>query len=178
MRWLKTLGNFRIFPISLKAGKIHVLSDMFSRAPHATVHILEVLKIDLGDVTNGHGDDKFYSAVLNCMKGRKISDETMRRKIEKLLHLFHLEEGELLYERKICVHRKTNLTVLRLAHDAKTLGHFGYLDALSRLRSYHWKSNSSNVENYVQRCLICQQKKDCMVKKLIDSISLEVPERR
>jgi hypothetical protein len=32
-RWLETLGNFGIFPINLKAGKVHVLGDILSRAP-------------------------------------------------------------------------------------------------------------------------------------------------
>ncbi len=34
-RWLETLGNFGIFPINLKPGKIHVLGDTFSRDIHA-----------------------------------------------------------------------------------------------------------------------------------------------
>ena len=33
-RWLETLGNFGIFPINLKPGKIHVHGDVLSRAPH------------------------------------------------------------------------------------------------------------------------------------------------
>lgn len=31
---LKTPGNFVIFPIDLKQGKIHVIGDVLSRAPH------------------------------------------------------------------------------------------------------------------------------------------------
>ena len=33
-RWLETLGNFGVFPITLKPGKIHVLGDALPRAPH------------------------------------------------------------------------------------------------------------------------------------------------
>ena len=36
-RWLETLGNFGIFPINLKPGKIHVLGDVLSRAPHIMI---------------------------------------------------------------------------------------------------------------------------------------------
>lgn len=32
-RWIETLGNFGIFPMTLKLGKIHVLGDTLSRAP-------------------------------------------------------------------------------------------------------------------------------------------------
>ncbi len=67
---------------------------------------------------------------------------------------------------------------MQLAHDAKTSGHFGYLKTLSRLRNCHRKHKSSDVKNYVQECLVCQQKKDYIGKKLKDPTSLEVPERR
>ncbi len=63
-----------------------MLDDTLSRAPQASVSIIEVLKIDLDDVTSSYEDDKFYGAVLKCMKGVEISDEMMRRKIENLLH--------------------------------------------------------------------------------------------
>ncbi len=53
-RWLETLGNFGIFPISLKPGKIHVLGDTLSRAPHASVNVLEVLKMDLDEILSGY----------------------------------------------------------------------------------------------------------------------------
>jgi hypothetical protein len=33
-RWSEILGNFGVFPITLKPGKIHVLGDSLSRAPH------------------------------------------------------------------------------------------------------------------------------------------------
>ncbi len=62
-RWLKTLGVFGIFPITLKPGKIHVLGDTLSRAPHASVNDLEILKVDLEDVIGGYEDDKFYGDV-------------------------------------------------------------------------------------------------------------------
>ncbi len=90
-RLLETLGNFGIFPISLKPRRIHVLGDTLSRAPHASVNILGVLKIDLDDFTSGYENDKFYGTVFKCMKGEEISDGMMKRKIENLLHLFHLE---------------------------------------------------------------------------------------
>ncbi len=63
-RWLETLGNFGIFPITLTPGKIHVLGDILPRAPHASVNVLEVLKLDSEDLTNVYLEDKFYGAVL------------------------------------------------------------------------------------------------------------------
>jgi RNase H-like domain found in reverse transcriptase/Reverse transcriptase (RNA-dependent DNA polymerase) len=34
-RWLKTLGNFGMFLTNLKPGRVHVLGNVLSRAPHA-----------------------------------------------------------------------------------------------------------------------------------------------
>ena len=68
-RWLVTLGNFGIFPISLKPGKIRALGDTLSRAPHASVNVLELLKMDLDEIMSGYEDDKFYGAVLKRIKG-------------------------------------------------------------------------------------------------------------
>lgn len=43
-RWLETFGNFGIFPINLKSGKIHVLGGTLSRAPQLLIHDREVLQ--------------------------------------------------------------------------------------------------------------------------------------
>ena len=49
-RWLETLGNFGVFPINLKPGKIHVLGDTLSRAPQLLINDLEVLRMDSEDM--------------------------------------------------------------------------------------------------------------------------------
>ena len=43
---------------------------------------------------------------------------------------------------------------------------------------YQKSYESRDVKNYVQGCIVCQQKKDCIGKKLTDPLSLEVPDRR
>ena len=177
-RWLETLGNFGIFPINLKPGKIHVLGDALSRAPHASVNVMEVLKIDLEDITNGYEDDKFYGPIWRALNGEEIASGTLQKKVENLLPSFHCDGAKLLYEGKLCVPRKAISSVMQLAHDAKTAGHFGYLKTLSRLKNYHWKHKARDVKQYIQGCMVCQQKKDYLGKKLTDPTSLEVSERR
>ena len=46
-RWLETLGNFGIFPITLKPGKILVLGDTLSRAPHASMNSVEMFSLQM-----------------------------------------------------------------------------------------------------------------------------------
>ncbi len=152
-----------------------MLVDTLSRAPLASVDILEVLKIGLDDVTSGYEYEKFCGAVFKCMKGEEISDSVVKRKIEKLLPLFHLEEGELFYEGKLFVPRKAISTVLQLALDAKTFGHFGYLKKHSRLRNHHSKHKSSDFKIYVRGFLFCARKRYCVGMKLTDPNSLEFP---
>ena len=177
-RWLETLGNFGIFPINLKPGKIHVLGDTLSRAPHASVNQTELVHANLDGITDAYADDKLYGNVLKVMDGEKVDDEVMRKKVQKILPLFRREGKKLYYEGKLCVPRKSISTILQLAHDAKTSGHFGYLKTLSRLKNFHWKHKGRDVKKYVEGCITCQQKKDYAGRKLTDPTSLEVPERR
>ena len=176
-RWLETLGNFAIFPINLKPGKIHVLGDTLSRAPHASVNVCQVLEVNSENLFN-YEEDSFFGSVCKVLKGEKLSNEFQQRKIDRILPSFHFHENKLLYDGKICVPRKSISSILQLAHDSKTSGHFGYLKTLLRLKNFHWKHKSRDVKNYVQGCIVRQQKKDYLGRKLTDPMSLEVPTRR
>ena len=177
-RWLETLGNFGIFPINLKPGKIHVLGDALSRAPQVSVNFLEVVNFDLGFVLDGYESDEFYGPLLNVMNGGKLSNEVKHKKFKSLLPLFHRDGNKLFYDDKLCVPRKAISRIMQLAHDAKTAGHFGYFKTLSRLKNFYWKHKARDVKKYVQGCITCQQKKDHQGKKFGDPSSLEVPDRR
>ena len=77
----------------MKPGKIHALGDTLPRAPHASINMMKVLKINLEDVINGYEDDRFYGALLKGLKGEGISDDIMRKKVEKLLAFSILTEA-------------------------------------------------------------------------------------
>lgn len=49
-RWLETLEDFGIFPITLKPGNTHVLGDVLSRAPHILKGSSSVLSFNDGEV--------------------------------------------------------------------------------------------------------------------------------
>lgn len=53
-RWLKTLCNFGIFPITLKPGKIRVVVDALSRAPHIAFNALELPFIQIYSVIGSY----------------------------------------------------------------------------------------------------------------------------
>ena len=71
-RWLETLGNFGIFPITLKPGKLHVLGDTLSRAPHASANMLEVTTVDTNFITKAYESDKTFGPVIKFLNRSAI----------------------------------------------------------------------------------------------------------
>ena len=182
-RWLETLVNFGIFPITLKPGKIHVLGDALPRAPQilngeTKINDLEVPSIDVNEILSDYEGDKFLEPVVRALQGEWPEDDIQRRTVENILPMFKRDGSKLLYHGNLCVPRKSVSNVLQIAHDAKISGHFGFSKTLSRLDSYHWKHKSRDVKNYVRGCLRCQQYKYSRQKKLTEPSSLEMPERR
>ena len=183
-RWLETLGNFGIFPITLKPGKIHVLGDVLSRAPHvitgrnASFSNIEVPEINFEDIVTRYDDDQFFGPVVRAMEGDFPEDEIQKRKLEKIIPLFCRERARLFYNGKLCVPRRSVSSILQMAHDSRISGHFKFLKTLARLEKFHWRHKARDVRKYVEGCMKCQQYKDSNQKKLTDPTSLEIPERR
>lgn len=94
-----------------------------------------------------------------------------------MLSDFRWDGERLLYLGKLCIPRAAVSTILLMAHDANTAGHFGYTKTMSRLDNYHWRYKSRDVKKYVQSCLVCQKKKNYGERKLTEPTSLEFPER-
>jgi len=141
-RWLETLGNFGVFPIKLKPGKIHVLGDTLSRAPHAddsdvVVNDVEVPYIQFDNVISGYEEDQFFGPIMKALDNEWPKDQKQKLKIEKLLPLFKREGKKLLYMNKVCVPRKSVSTILRFAHDSLVAGHFKFAKTMSRLSNFH-----------------------------------------
>lgn len=181
-RWVETLGNFGVFPITLKPGKIHVLGDSLSRAPHAKdnpdVNAIYVPYINFSDVIMSYDEDQFFRPIVRALDGTWPEDPKQKKKVEELLPMFRMEDGKLLYNGMLCVPRKSVSTILQIAHDARVGGHFKYAKTMSRLTNFHWRHKSRDVRKYVAGCFTCQQYKDTNQRKLNDPMSLEMPERR
>ena len=153
-RWLETLGNFGVFPINLKPGKIHVLGDVLSRAPHAEeadlfVNDVEVPHIKFEDVIFGYEEDQFFGPIIRALRNEWPDNPKNRLKLEKLVPLFKLENKKLFYMNKVCVPRKCVSTLLQIAHDSQLGGHFKFAKTLSRLSNFHWRHKARDVKQYV-----------------------------
>ena len=72
-RGLGTLGNFGIFPFTLKPGKINVLRDALSRAPQlgndeTKITGVEVPSIDVNDVLSDYDGDQFFGPIVRALE--------------------------------------------------------------------------------------------------------------
>lgn len=185
--WVEFLGQFGISSMTLIKGKVHVLGDALSRAPHITkseysspelsnVHVLE---IELPpNITKNYETDQLFGPIYSAMRGNFPEDSIQRDRIERLMPSFQIQDGLLFFGEKICIPRRNVNDLLRLAHDCKISGHFSVAKTLSRLNQVHWKNKSKDVELYCQGCLTCQTRKDGRVKPLGVPQPLQLPQRR
>ena len=80
--------------------------------------------------------------------------------MEKMITMFRKDGKKLTYNGKLCVPRKSVSTILDLAHDCKTSGHFKFAKTMSRLDNFHWRHKSRDVKNYIDGRVVCQQYRD------------------
>ena len=99
-RWIETLGNFGIFPITLKPGKIHVLGDTLSRAPHVkgdvNVNDVEIPFIRFEEVIDEYSEDQFFGQIVKSMDGNYSDDKKLKLKLEKLVPMFKMDGKKLI----------------------------------------------------------------------------------
>ena len=173
-RWLETLSEFGIFPITLKKGSVHVLGDALSRICHSEGE-REVQNISCltSDLVN---QDSFKESLLrDSYFGRIIG----RIQTGDNLKRYRYQDGVLrLMTGELCIPRKFVKTVLAMAHDSPASGHYATEKTLDRLSNFFWKKKTRDVYNYVKGCLSCQQSKMPNQKPITDPMVLEPPKRR
>lgn len=183
-RWLELFGQFGISKMSLRPGRVHVLGDVLSRAPHVMSGILQVGNMELSKAKIDLGFEKFYfedqlwGPIFKALTGEKIKKTVDRHRASLLLPSFIIKEGLLYYRDRICVPRKCVRELLQLVHDCKVAGHFGFAKTLARLSGYHWRHKSRDVKRYCDGCVVCQQNKDGNQKRFNSPQPLESPTRR
>lgn len=182
-RWLDLLAQFGIKKINLKPGRVHVLGDVLSRAPHVmeemTLNNVTVSGLASPfDFSMDYESDQLFGPILRGLQGDLPDDKVQRDRVSRLIPSFTYAEGRLQYGEKTCVPRRQVKDVLHAAHDVSIAGHFGFAKTLGRLERYHWRHKARDVKLYVDGCQICQQKKDGRSKKLGIPTPLDVPTRR
>ena len=95
-RWLDTLSNFGIFPITLKPGKVHVLGDVLTKAPlvfsgnssSLKVNDVAVFRAEFEDFIPNNGEDRLFRPIAKAMNGDWPEEKEKKLTIEKILPLF------------------------------------------------------------------------------------------
>lgn len=185
-RWLDFLGQFGISTLTLVKGRVHVLGDAPSRAPHSgrtSSYLNNVcasttsfsLVRSFGD---GYLSDLTFGNIYRHLKGENLGDGIISRRVANMLPHFKLFGDTLLYDGLICVPQQKIKEILHLAHDNLNSGHFGYAKTLARLQMYHWRHKSQDVYEYCRGCATCQLNKDGRAKPFGEPQPLELPDRR
>jgi hypothetical protein len=107
-RWSEILGNYGIFPITMKPGKVHVLGDVLSRAPHvmnssdetsAVVNTTEIPRFDRSDIVRNYEADQFCGPIVRPMRDEFSDTEQGRRQMERMLpHFSKASDRCILYQ--------------------------------------------------------------------------------
>lgn len=168
-RWLDFLGQFGITKMTLVKGKIHVLGDALSRAPHIVNNIEgqneDCISLEYPpDMKNNYNFDQYFSPFFKALIGNLPDDATKKERILRLLPSFALQDDILTFNGKTCIPRRNVKDTMHLAHDSTTSGHFSYSKTLARLDNFHWKGKSKDIEAYCAGCMICQVNKDRRTK--------------
>lgn len=109
---------------------------------------------------NGYASDKFFNSIIEALNGKFPKDPVQAKKLKILLPSFLYSNDNLYFEENICVPRQNIREILRRAHDSPLGGHFRFAKTLSRLEKFHWLKEFSDVKQYCDGCLTCQQSKD------------------
>ena len=141
----------------MKPGKIHVLGDSLSRAPHvisssdetsAVLNAAEVPHFDRSEIVKNYESDQFFGPVVRAMRDVWPENVVARKQIERMLQYFEKEkDGCLMYQGRVCLPRKSISGILQIAHDSKLGGHFGLAKTISRLSGFHWRHMLRDVRN-------------------------------
>lgn len=116
--------------MTLVKGKMNVLGDALSRAPHImntppSLTNVQMLQIELPtNMIRNYDKDQLFGPIYRALSGILPEDGIQRDRITRLLPTFRIESELLLYENRVCVPRKNVREILKLAHDCKVAGHF------------------------------------------------------
>lgn len=181
-RWLDLFAEYNLDKITFVQGSAHVLGDALSRIPKtSTIQMANtsIFQANIEDALEPHyKTDRFFSKIVNAQQGNYPDDETSRERLKALLPHFEFKQGKLYFENKVCVPRQKIKDILRLAHDSPLGGHFSFHKTLSRLEKFYWPKKFTDIKEYCEGCMTCQQAKDSRTKPFGRPQPLELPTRR
>ena len=198
-RWIMKLGEYQ-FQIEYKPGKINGNADGLSRWPMEETDEVEKMDkeediietipgvnvINFVDyVPNPQLDDKDLVDIIDWKtqseirpdgKGIEGDLKTLWHQWERLrvingvLYRAWKVNGDTIKYQYV-VPKDKRREILEQMHDSEFGGHFGKVGTTGKIESrYYWPGQHKQIENYVQRCLKCQEAK---LRGLLDRAPLQ-----
>lgn len=97
---METLGNFGIFLITLKPGRIHLFEETLSKVPHregkASFNDIKVLLILFEDFIVSYEYDQIFRLIVNPLGGECPTKAKQKLKLENLVTMITLDWKKLL----------------------------------------------------------------------------------
>lgn len=153
-RWGVLLSEYNMTIEYVKGGK-HEDVDCLSRAPvesssdrldEIIVYIFILLPVDTNEWLDAYANSVEAQALLQKAENNEDEVTTI--------------DGILYKENKIYLPTNMRSAILRKNHDDLMAGHGGRKATLERLQTnYWWPTIMSDVKNYVDSCVVCQQRK-------------------
>ncbi|XP_010550810.1 PREDICTED: uncharacterized protein LOC104821586 [Tarenaya hassleriana] len=157
-KWLSKLLDYD-FDIIYKPGIENKVADGLSRnassvALASMAALLELsvpASIHLDDIAREVNTDLILSAIKDRLRTHVDAPNG-----------YHIRQGNLLFKDRFVIPSTSSSIPLipQEFHDSPRGGHSGILKTLKRIQSmFHWERMKQEVQQYVAKCLICQQQK-------------------
>lgn len=108
-RWMEYLGQFGITKLTLVKGKVHVLGDVPSHAPHTQPNELALKNIAATSVqislpegfSKKYPEDITFREVFRYLNGEEMKNQISKERAPRLVKFFSLKENILYYDSKV-----------------------------------------------------------------------------
>lgn len=166
LKWMGYLQQYQLV-IKYKKGTTNKLADFLSRPPSKIVAVvMQVEPARFNSYKDLHRNEDDFKKHFDTVN-----------KFEEGKQGYHMDNGLLFEEDKLCIPKDHRLPLIREAHTSLLAGHFGIHKIVANLQRYvYWPNMVPKVEWYVKRCTVCNTSKPNN-KKLALYIPLPVPSR-
>ena len=146
MRWANFLSQFH-FHIAHVAGKQNPVADALSRRPQVNAITIAYHR-DLSTMVDDYLTDEDFAQIYDQVKqGTPISP-------------YSLKEGFLMFGSRLCITKTLREKVMQECHEPPYAGHRGVQATIQGMEIYfYWPTMRQDINDYISKCLVCQQVK-------------------
>ena len=162
MRWANFLSQFH-FHITHVAGKQNPVVDASSRRPQVNAISIAYHKDLTSLIDDYQSDDDFASIYAQVEKGSQGPP-------------YSLKDGFCMFGSRLCITKTLRDKVMQECHEPPYAGHRGAQATTQAMEIYfYWSTMRQDINEYISKCLTCQQVKYSRQKSYGLLQSLPIP---